>query len=96
MRFIFLLSISLSFVCFSVDEIGEGAVSYTHLDVYKRQAHRDAIALTIFQSCRLLGLAPIDYLNACTPTLLLDRLGRPQDLTSITPAAVAAAPMAFS
>lgn len=53
-------------------------------------AHRDAIALTIFQSCRLLGLAPIDYLNAVTPTLLLHRRGRPQDLNAITPGAVAA------
>jgi transposase len=53
-------------------------------------AHRDAIALTVFQSCRMAGLVPIDYLATVTPTLLLHRRGRPQDLNAITPAAVAA------
>ena len=51
--------------------------------------HRDAIALTIVHSCRLLGLDPADYLNQVTPALLLHRRGRPQNLAILTPAALA-------
>lgn len=53
-------------------------------------AHRDAVALTIFHSCRLQRLLPADYLNRVTPALLLHRRGRGQDLNVLTPAAVAA------
>ncbi|MEK7423314.1 MAG: IS66 family transposase, partial [Actinomycetota bacterium] len=53
--------------------------------------HRDAVALTVVHSCRLAGLVPADYLATVTPTLLLHRRGRKQDLATITPAAVAAA-----
>jgi transposase len=53
-------------------------------------AHRDAVALTILQSCRLAGLTPSDYLASVTPALLLHRRGRKQDLASLTPAQVAA------
>jgi hypothetical protein len=52
--------------------------------------HRDTVALTIVHSCRLQGLVPADYLAQVTPTLLLHRRGRKQDLAAITPAAVAA------
>jgi hypothetical protein len=52
--------------------------------------HRDAVALTIIHSCRLLGLVPADYLAQVTPKLLLHRRGRKQNLDAITPAAVAA------
>ena len=53
-------------------------------------AHRDAIALTVLHSCRLQRLVPADYLALVTPALLRHRLGRAQDLASLTPAAVAA------
>ena len=53
--------------------------------------HRDAVALTVLHSCRLLRLVPADYLAAVTPALLLHRRGRKQDLAALTPAAVAAA-----
>ena len=52
--------------------------------------HRDAVALTVLHSCRLLGLGPADYLARVTPALLLHRRGRKQDLAALTPAAVAA------
>lgn len=51
--------------------------------------HRDAVALTVLHSCRLLKLVPADYLTEVTPTLLLHRRGRRQDLAAITPLAVA-------
>ena len=51
-------------------------------------AHRDATALTILHTCRLAHLNPADYLARVTPTLLLHRRGRPQNLTALTPAAV--------
>lgn len=54
-------------------------------------AHRDAVALTIVHSCRLARLVPGDYLAQVTPALLLHRRGRTQDLSRLTPAAVAAA-----
>ena len=54
-------------------------------------AHRDAVALTVVHSCRLAGLVPTDYLASVTPTLLLHRRGRPQNLATVTPAAVTAA-----
>lgn len=54
-------------------------------------AHRDAIALTVLHSCRLQRLVPADYLARVTPTLILHRHGRTQDLAAITPAAVKAA-----
>lgn len=54
-------------------------------------AHRDAVALTVVHSCRLAGLVPADYLASVTPTLLLHRRGRRQDLAGLTPAAVIAA-----
>ena len=54
-------------------------------------AHRDAVALTVVHSCRLAGLVPADYLASVTPTLLLHRRGRPQNLAALTPAAVIAA-----
>jgi transposase len=54
-------------------------------------AHRDAVALTVVHSCRLAGLVPADYLAMVTPTLLLHRRGRPQNLAALTPAAVIAA-----
>ena len=50
-------------------------------------AHRDAIALTVLHSCRLQKLVPADYLARVTPTLILHRQGRKQDLAAITPAA---------
>jgi hypothetical protein len=53
-------------------------------------AHRDAVAMTVLQSCRLSGLVPADYLAAVTPRLLLHRRGRKQDLAAITPASMAA------
>jgi len=52
--------------------------------------HRDAVALTVLHSCRLLSLIPIDYLTAVTPALLLHRRGRKQNLANLTPAALAA------
>ena len=54
-------------------------------------AHRDAVALTVVHSCRLAGLVPADYLAMVTPTLLLHRRGRTQNLASLTPGAVIAA-----
>ena len=54
-------------------------------------AHRDAVALTVVHSCRLTGLVPADYLALVTPTLLLHRRGRKQNLASLTPGAVIAA-----
>jgi transposase len=54
-------------------------------------AHRDAVALTVLQSCRLQRLVPADYLAHVTPILLLHRRGRPQDLAAITPAALKSA-----
>ena len=54
-------------------------------------AHRDAVALTVLHSCRLQRLVPADYLARVTPTLILHRHGRAQDLAAITPAAVSAA-----
>ena len=54
-------------------------------------AHRDAIALTVLHSCRLQKLVPADYLARVTPTLILHRQGRKQDLAAITPMAVKAA-----
>jgi hypothetical protein len=53
-------------------------------------AHRDAVSMTVLQSCRLNGLVPADYLAAVTPRLLLHRRGRKQDLAAITPASMAA------
>ena len=53
-------------------------------------AHRDAVALTVFHSCRLQRLLPANYLARVTPALLLHRRGRAQDLARLTPAAVAA------
>ena len=53
--------------------------------------HRDAVALTILHSCRLLRLVPADYLAVVTPALLLHRRGRKQDLAALTPVAIAAA-----
>jgi hypothetical protein len=53
-------------------------------------ARRDAVAMTVLQSCRLAKLVPADYLAAVTPTLLLHRRGRPQDLAAITPGTMAA------
>jgi hypothetical protein len=47
--------------------------------------HRDAVAMTILHSCRLAGLNPTDYLTRVTPTLLLHRRGRQQDLVTLTP-----------
>ena len=55
-------------------------------------AHRDAVALTVLHSCRLQRLVPADYLARVTPTLILHRHGRKQDLAAITPAAVKADP----
>lgn len=57
--------------------------------------HRDATALTVLHSCRLLGLVPADYLAKVTPALLLHRSGRKQDLAALTPAAVIAARQAI-
>lgn len=48
--------------------------------------HRDTVALTILHSCRLRNLNPADYLARVTPTLLLHRRGRIQDLKALTPA----------
>jgi hypothetical protein len=53
-------------------------------------AHRDAVAMTVLQSCRIAKLVPADYLAAVTPRLLLHRRGRKQDLAAITPASMAA------
>jgi len=53
-------------------------------------AHRDAVAMTVLQSCRVAKLVPADYLAAVTPRLLLHRRGRKQDLAAITPASMAA------
>ena len=50
-------------------------------------AHRDAIALTVLHSCRLQKIVPAEYLARVTPTLILHRQGRKQDLAAITPAA---------
>lgn len=54
-------------------------------------AKHAAIALTILHSCRLAGLEPMEYLTQITPTLLLHRLGRKQDLAKLIPLAVAKA-----
>jgi hypothetical protein len=51
--------------------------------------HRDAVAMTILHSCRLAGLNPTDYLTRVTPTLLLHRRGRQQDLVTLTPVTLA-------
>jgi hypothetical protein len=53
-------------------------------------AERAAIALTVLHSCRLAEIEPNSYLAQITPALLQLRLGRKQDLASLTPAAVAA------
>jgi hypothetical protein len=53
-------------------------------------ADRDAVALTVFHSCRLQRLIPTDYLARVTPALLLHRRGRQQQLAALTPAALAA------
>jgi transposase len=53
-------------------------------------AHRDAVAMTVLQSCRLAKFVPADYLATVTPRLLLHRRGRKQDLAAITPGAMAA------
>jgi transposase len=53
-------------------------------------ADRAAIALTVLHSCRLAEIEPSSYLAQVTPSLLQHRLGRKQDLISLTPAAVAA------
>ena len=52
-------------------------------------ADRDAVALTILQSCRAQHLTPSDYLARVTPALLIHRRGRPQNLDRLTPAALA-------
>ena len=49
--------------------------------------HRDAVAMTILHSCRLTGLNPTNYLAQVTPTLLLHRRGRKQNLMALTPGA---------
>ena len=54
-------------------------------------AHRDGVALTVVHSCRLTGLVPADYLASVTPSLLLHRRGRRQNLAALTPAAMIAA-----
>ena len=51
---------------------------------------RDAIALTILHSCRLLKLVPADYLAKVTPAMLIHQRGRKQNLDALTPAAFAA------
>ena len=51
-------------------------------------AHRDAIALTVFHSCRLQRLIPADYLTQVTPVLLRHRNGRKQDFSRLTPATI--------
>jgi len=48
-----------------------------------------AIALTILHSCKLAKVEPAAYLARVTPILLSHRLGRKQDLTGLTPLALA-------
>ena len=84
--------IEKGFPCHQVgaDRTGSSGTAIPRHRIPLAAGHRDAVALTVLHSCRLLSLIPIDYLTAVTPALLLHRRGGKQNLANLTPAALAA------